>query len=160
MIEIPVHHPDEIGEIFDEVSYSKGASIIRMLADHLGEKDFRDGLRHYLKKHSYSNTVTEDLWHSFEKVSGKPVAKMMKNWTGKPGYPVVKLKVESEKLKVSQERFFASPISAKKVNDKTKWEIPINFKKNKVNFGETGFFRTAYSKEMLASLRLPVAQKA
>ena len=44
-IEIEVHHPDEIGEIFDEVSYSKGASIIRMLADYLGEEDFRNGLR-------------------------------------------------------------------------------------------------------------------
>ena len=53
-IEIEVHHPDEIGEIFDEVSYSKGASIIRMLADYLGEKDFRDGLRYYLKKHPKS----------------------------------------------------------------------------------------------------------
>ena len=52
-IEVVVHHPNEIGEIFDEISYSKGASIIRMLASHLGEKDFRDGLRYYLKKHSY-----------------------------------------------------------------------------------------------------------
>src|SRR3989338_2086054 len=60
-IEIPVHHPDEIGEIFDEVSYSKGASIIRMLADYIGEKNFRDGLRYYLKKHSYKNTETAHL---------------------------------------------------------------------------------------------------
>ncbi|MFN4181171.1 MAG: M1 family metallopeptidase, partial [Candidatus Paceibacteria bacterium] len=40
-IEIPVHHPDEIGEIFDAVSYSKGASVIRMLAQYLGEEKFR-----------------------------------------------------------------------------------------------------------------------
>jgi puromycin-sensitive aminopeptidase len=80
-IEIPVHHPSEIAEIFDEVSYSKGASVIRMLADYLGEKDFRDGLRHYLKKHAYSNTHTTDLWASFEKISKKPVTKIMQNWT-------------------------------------------------------------------------------
>src|SRR3989338_4959221 len=77
-IEIPVHHPDEIGEIFDEVSYAKGASVIRMLASYLGEKDFRAGLHHYLKKHSYKNTETLHLWQAFEKVSGKPVAKMMR----------------------------------------------------------------------------------
>ena len=64
-IEIPVHHPDEIGEIFDEVSYSKGASIIRMLADYLGEKDCRNGLRYYLKKHSYKNTETFHLLQTF-----------------------------------------------------------------------------------------------
>ncbi|OGI95077.1 hypothetical protein A2917_01375 [Candidatus Nomurabacteria bacterium RIFCSPLOWO2_01_FULL_42_17] len=158
-IEIPVHHPDEIGEIFDEVSYSKGASIIRMLADYLGEKDFRDGLRHYLKKHSYKNTETFHLWESFEKISKKPVAKMMHNWTSEPGYPVVKAQMIKGKINFSQSRFFASPISAKKVKGKTKWEIPINFKKNKVNFGEAGFFRTAYSPELLEKLKIPVEKK-
>ena len=158
-IEIPVHHPDEIGEIFDEVSYSKGASIIPMLADYLGEKDFRNGLRYYLKKHSYKNTETLHLWQAFEKVSGKPVAKIMHNWTSKPGYPVVKVEIKNNQLSLSQERFFTSPISAKKVKNKTKWEIPITFKKNKVNFGETGFFRTAYSKELLEKLREPIKNK-
>ena len=164
-IEVAVHHPDEIGEIFDEVSYSKGASIIRMLASHLGEKNFRNGLRHYLKKHSYRNTKTADLWHSFEKVSlghsrtgeaGQPVAQMMRNWTSKPGYPVVKI---SRNLKLSQERFFASPISKKKTKDKTKWIIPKLFKHNKMNYGETGFFRTVYDKELLERLALPVKNK-
>ena len=158
-IEIPVHHPDEIGEIFDEVSYSKGASIIRMLAGYLGEKDFRDGLRYYLKKHSYKNTETIHLWQAFEKVAKKPVAKMMHNWTSKPGYPVVKAEMKNNKLSLSQSRFFASPISKAKTKDKTKWDIPIIFKKNKVNFGETGFFRTAYSKELLEKLREPIKNK-
>ncbi len=158
-IEVEVHHPDEIGEIFDEVSYSKGASIIRMLADYLGEKNFRNGLRYYLKKHSYKNTETIHLWQAFEKVSGKPVAKIMHNWTSKPGYPVVKASIVKNKLILSQERFFASPISAKKVKSKTKWEIPIIFGENKINLGETGFFRTAYSKELLERLIQPVKNK-
>ncbi len=158
-IEIPVRHPDEIGEIFDEVSYSKGASIIRMLADYLGEKDFRDGLRHYLKKHSYKNTETLHLWQAFEKVSKKPVTKMMHGWTSKPGYPVIKTEMKNGKLSWSQQRFFASPASAKKTKDKTKWEVPITFKNNKVNFGETGFYRVAYSKEMLLNLQTPIENK-
>ncbi|OGI94341.1 hypothetical protein A3A03_03320 [Candidatus Nomurabacteria bacterium RIFCSPLOWO2_01_FULL_40_18] len=161
-IEIPVHHPDEIGEIFDEVSYSKGASIIRMLADYLGEKDFRDGLRYYLKKHSYKNTETIHLWQAFEKVSKKPkgnVTKMMHNWTSKPGYPIVKARMIKGKINFSQSRFFASAISAKKTKDNTKWQIPITFKKNKVNFGEAGFYRTAYSRELLEKLKTPVEKK-
>ncbi|OGI68576.1 hypothetical protein A2738_01710 [Candidatus Nomurabacteria bacterium RIFCSPHIGHO2_01_FULL_42_15] len=166
-IEIPVHHPDEIGEIFDEVSYSKGASVIRMLADYLGEKDFRNGLRYYLKKHSYKNTETVHLWQAFEKISKKPVAQMMHNWTSKPGYPVVHAEMIKGKINFSQKRFFASPISAKKSKDprhsgasKTKWEIPIIFKQNKVNFGEAGFYRTAYSKELLEKLKIPVENKS
>lgn len=158
-IEVEVHHPDEIGEIFDEVSYSKGASVIRMLAEYLGEKDFRNGLRHYLKKHSYKNTETLHLWQAFEKISGKPVARMMHNWTSKPGYPVVKAELKNGKINFSQSRFFSSPVSAKKSNDRTKWEIPIVYKQNKVNFGETGFYRTAYSKELLEKLYQPIKNK-
>jgi len=161
-IEVKVHHPDEIGEIFDEVSYSKGASVIRMLADYLGEKDFRDGLRYYLKKHSYKNTETIHLWQAFEKVSKKPVSKIMHNWTSKSGYPVVKVNLVKNKLSLTQERFFASPISKKKSNDKTKWHIPnLVPSKNfmKLNLGEAGFYRVAYSKDLLDKLREPVLKK-
>ena len=37
-IEIPVGHPDEIDEIFDAISYSKGASVIRMLHNWIGDE--------------------------------------------------------------------------------------------------------------------------
>jgi len=201
-IEVEVHHPSEIGEIFDEVSYSKGASVIRMLAAYLGEKDFRNGLRHYLKKHSYKNTETLHLWQAFEKISGKPVATMMHNWTSKPGYPVVKAGMKNNKLVLSQERFFASPISKRKIKDKTVWHLPLSSSKVqnkstaqkyflsrlsqavelrrsdfspekyatakkvisssaylKLNFGETGFYRIAYSKELLENLVRPVQDK-
>ncbi|OGI85792.1 hypothetical protein A3A01_00660 [Candidatus Nomurabacteria bacterium RIFCSPLOWO2_01_FULL_39_17] len=162
-IEIEVHHPDEIGEIFDEVSYSKGASVIRMLADYIGEKNFRDGLRYYLKKHSYKNTETIHLWQAFEKVSKKPVTKMMHNWTLKPGYPVIKADITENKLYLKQERFFANPLSKIKTKDKTVWQTPISIGSQhswmKINIGETGFYRTAYSKELLNKLYTPVQNK-
>ena len=37
-IEVAVSNPDEIEEIFDDISYAKGASIIRMLAHYIGEE--------------------------------------------------------------------------------------------------------------------------
>lgn len=163
-IEIPVHHPSEIGEIFDEVSYSKGASIIRMLASYLGEKNFRDGLRYYLKKHSYKNTETIHLWQAFQKISRKPVASMMHTWTSKPGYPIVYASIDNKnKLRLIQERFFSSPVSKKKVKDNTTWIIPeknlITKEYIKVNFGEESFYRTAYSSDMLERLKKPVQEK-
>ncbi len=184
-IEIQVYHPDEIGEIFDEISYSKGASVIRMLAGYLGEKDFRNGLRYYLKKHSYKNASTVHLWQAFEKISKKPVRKLMQNWTGKAGYPVVKIVQKPKGLEFKQSRFFSSPISKSQINDKTIWQIPISIRglKNnqdykvllkaekfnslyydtflplKINSGETGFFRTDYPAQMLVALREPIANK-
>lgn len=35
--QVPVGHPSEVDEIFDPISYSKGASVIRMLHDYIGD---------------------------------------------------------------------------------------------------------------------------
>ena len=181
-IEVEVHHPNEIGEIFDEISYSKGSSVIRMLAGYLGEKNFRDGLRYYLKKHSYKNASTVDLWEAFEKISKKPVKKLMQNWTGKGGYPVIKVSEEAAGLNFLQSRFFSSPISKRESAYKTLWSVPVSAttgsktasilldKKSaktgrpkagwvKINAGETGFFRTQYQPQMLAKLYAPIQSK-
>ncbi len=175
-IEVTVNHPDEIGEIFDAVSYSKGASVIRMLANYLGEKDFRDGLRYYLKTHAYKNTKTTDLWQALEKVSKKPVMEIMKNWTLKPGYPLIQVIQKPNSLVLKQSRFFQSRISKINNREKTIWKIPIKVESAlktksflltgqshelsidtsktwvKLNTGETSFFRTDYPAQLLKSL--------
>lgn len=170
-IEIAVHHPREISEIFDAISYSKGASVIRMLAEYLGEKAFRKGLTHYLKKHRYSNAETADLWRALEHASGKPVRKMMKNWTEKPGYPLVQVSQNSNTITLEQKRF----LSGSERGDNTLWNMPLRIltgkktqqlfltsKKTKVptqstvfikaNLGETSFARIRYSRENLDAL--------
>lgn len=175
-IEVEVHHPNEIGEIFDQVSYQKGASVIRMLAEYLGEKHFREGLRYYLTKYSYGNAKTSDLWAAFEKVSKKPVKKMMAIWTGKPGYPLIFAEAKNGKLSLSQKRYFSSVTSAKKSKDKTVWPVPLAVATNegekglslmttktlvstmpktawmKMNAHEGSLYRTAYDKNLMALL--------
>ncbi len=182
-IEVDVHHPDEIGEVFDTVSYSKGASIIRMLAEYLGEKDFRDGLRYYLKKHSYSNTSTAHLWSAFEKTSGKPVGAIMKYWTKKPGYPLVTLSDRNGSFVLKQERFFSSSLSRARSREKTTWPIPVILKTAngttrrilaekktvtlpekfgmpiKLNSGESGFFVTQYPKSFIPIIKKSLREK-
>lgn len=37
-IEIPVGHPSEVDEIFDDISYNKGASVIRLLHKYIGDE--------------------------------------------------------------------------------------------------------------------------
>lgn len=179
-IEVPVHHPDEINEIFDMVSYAKGSAVIRQLAGYLGHDIFRDGLRHYLKKHSYKNTNTVDLWDSFEKISKKPVKKIMQVWTQKTGYPLVTI-VHGKKGHIAkQERFFSSRISAKSNKENTLWQIPFQYESNnevlktlmtkksspligsfigKVNKNEGSFIRTRYDKTTLKRLQEEVRTK-
>jgi puromycin-sensitive aminopeptidase len=126
-IEVPVRNPKEIGEIFDAISYSKGASVIRMLENYLGEKVFQQGLSRYLSEHSYGNTRTEDLWAALSQVSGKNVAEIMDTWTKQPGYPVVKacevLKDGERALQLSQKRFLYDGENRK--GEQTLWNIPM-----------------------------------
>jgi puromycin-sensitive aminopeptidase len=180
-IEVDVHDPNEIGEIFDAVSYSKGATVIRMLAEYIGDKDFKDGLSYYLKKHSYSNASTIHLWDAFEKVSKKPVKKMMAVWTGKSGYPFLTAQIKDTKLSLSQKRFFGSATSSKKTKDTTVWPVPISVvtpkgeqvislmtsKRTtislpkapwfKLNAHEGSLYRVCYSKEILEQLQGPIS---
>ena len=108
-IEQAVKNPAEVSQLFDAISYSKGASVIRMLENFLGEESFRKGLNRYLSSHMYDNARTEDLWSALETESGQPVTAIMDSWVKQMGYPV--LQVESDRtggqttLSVTQERF-------------------------------------------------------
>jgi len=61
-IQVPVDDPRSLDEIFDAISYAKGASVIHMMHHYLGAEAFRAGLHTYLERHKYGNTVTHDLW--------------------------------------------------------------------------------------------------
>lgn len=127
-IEVPVGHPSEIDEIFDDISYHKGASVIRMLHAYIGDDDFRKGMNLYLKRHSYANAETEDLWAALEEASNKAVRKVMSSWTKRQGFPVVKVDYRQEGLNrilsLSQERFLADGSVDK--NADNSWLIPIS----------------------------------
>lgn len=126
-IEVPVGHPSEIDEIFDEISYNKGASVIRMLHSWIGDHDFRKGMNLYLKRHSYANAETEDLWAALEEASNKPVRAVMTTWTKQQGFPVLKVDQRQEGndrvLTLSQSRFLADGSTD---TDDSMWMIPIS----------------------------------
>ena len=128
-IEATVKTPAEVEELFDAISYSKGASIIRMLEHYLSPEIFRAGLQKYLTAHQYSNARTADLWDSMEEESGKPVKSLMDTWTGQMGYPVLNVVSKSDEqglhLQFSQARFLFSHL-IEPDHDKSFWKLPIS----------------------------------
>ncbi|MBN3325510.1 ERAP1 aminopeptidase, partial [Atractosteus spatula] len=65
-ISLPVKNSQQIRQMFDIVSYCKGASILRMIQSYLNETVFTAGIRAYLKQHSYSNAQQDDLWSALD----------------------------------------------------------------------------------------------
>jgi aminopeptidase N len=80
-IQQPVTTEAEANSAFDDITYQKGQSFIRMLESFLGEDTFRDGIRRYLAAHQYSNSTTADLWSALSDASGKPVNEIAAGWT-------------------------------------------------------------------------------
>lgn len=120
-VEVDVQTSDEISEIFDTISYAKGASIIRMCSEVLGFETFMKGLKIYLNNHRYGNATTEMLWESLSEASGSiNISSLMASWTTSVGYPVVILPEDGDNLVTP--RYLASGPGNDKENA---WKIPV-----------------------------------
>jgi len=123
-IQQPIKTEAEANSAFDDITYRKGMSFIRMIESFLGEDVFRDGIRKYIAAHKLSNTTTADLWNALAEASGKPVAEIAAAWTEQPGFPVVKVARDaSGKITLTQERFTVHFDKASALE----WKIPLTY---------------------------------
>jgi aminopeptidase N len=120
-IQQPVKTETEADSAFDEITYQKGQSFLRMLETYLGEEDFRSGIRAYITAHKFSNSTTADLWNALAKSSQKPVGEIARSWTEQPGFPLVSVTSKETTLIATQERFTVHQKSAPQFE----WKIPI-----------------------------------
>ena len=123
-IQQPIATEAEANSAFDDITYKKGQSFLRMLESFLGEDIFRDGIRQYIATHKYSNSTTADLWNALSEASKKPVGEIAAGWTEQPGFPVVKVKrEEGNKVSLTQERFTVNFGNAPLLE----WKIPLTY---------------------------------
>ena len=123
-IQQAIADPAQASQAFDNITYIKGQSVIRMVETYLGEAKFRDGIRRYMAAHKYSNTTTADLWKSLTDASHKPVASVAGSFTTQPGFPLVTADFTSDKqfLTLTQQRFFIDGTPA----GKQLWQVPVS----------------------------------
>ncbi len=121
-VQVEVEHPDDINTLFDgAIVYAKGACLMHMLQNYVGDQAFRNGLQQYFKTHAYKNTEAHDLWNAIAKASGQPVDQLMTTWLSQPGYPVVHATSDGSTITLTQEQFFIGPHQA----SSALWPIPL-----------------------------------
>jgi len=170
-VKVPVASADELGEVADDVTYGKGAAVLRMIDSYLGESTFRKGLSAYLAKHQYANARAEDLWGALAEASQKPVARIMTEWITRPGYPVVHVSWSDGQLTLRQSRFRGDGTPSPGV-----WPIPLTIETPhgkeslvfetaeltralpspeglRINPGRTAFVRVAYDDGLFDQVR-------
>ena len=164
---------------FDDITYLKGLSLVRMLEAYIGEAPFRDGLRDYIAKHAYSNATSADLWAALEAASNKPIADIALGFTRQPGIPLIHVSTKclGDKLTVTlkQNRYVLNdPYAARQF-----WRVPVAVGRPgddrasqmelvddaprtltfegcdrpiKANFGDVGYYRVRYDEDGLKAL--------
>ncbi|KAI5890288.1 uncharacterized protein SCHCODRAFT_02631407 [Schizophyllum commune H4-8] len=185
---IEVECPDagRVYQMFDGLSYSKAASVLRMLSAHVGEDKFLEGVSLYLKDHLFGSSVTEDLWKGISTSTGQDVVAFMTNWVNKIGFPVLTVSEDARGIQVRQDRFIESGPADPEDNE-TIWNVPLAIlsrdvagkptidrlvlgerekayaidtcKPFKLNAGTTGVYHVKYTPERLAQIGQEAAKE-
>ncbi|MCI4335267.1 MAG: M1 family metallopeptidase [Thermoplasmata archaeon] len=165
-IRVEVEKPSELGQIADDVTYGKGASVLRMIEGYVGAEPFRSGVQLYLERHQYGNTQASDLWAAIEERAGRPVERIMRSWIELPGFPIVSASVEDGSLRLNQRRFAYLSGASPGI-----WPLPLTVRIGSerhelllegtelrapvppdalvvLNPGRTGFFRAEYDRTL------------
>jgi aminopeptidase N len=172
-----IHDEAEANTAFDNISYSKGAAVIRMIEDWIGPEMFRDGMRHYMKAHEYSNATSADLWAALGEAAHRDVATVAATFTEQPGVPLVHVARScaggDAHVTLTQDRFAIHDPHPKPLT----WTIPVTLGAPgtaaqrvllagtpvrvklssceapiKANLGENGYYRTQYDDASLHAL--------
>ncbi len=163
---------------FDNITYLKGAAVIRMLEAYQGEAPFRDGVRRYMRDHAYGNTVTDDLWRELDAGAARPITDIAHDFTLQAGVPLIaEQSVACEggetRLVLTQDRY---AIDADSTSARV-WRVPVIAKAIGqpataavvsgpaptsiaaagcqpvvLNAGQTAYFRSRYTPQALAAI--------
>jgi aminopeptidase N len=169
---------EQASQAFDDITYQKGESVIRMLEAYVGENAWRSGVRAYMKAHAYGNTVSDDLWSAIEKAARKPITAIAHDFTLQPGVPLIRVgeaacKNGSTSVILTQGEFSRDQPDKKPLG----WRVPViaqtagSGKQGRalvsggkgtltvpgcgalvVNAGQTGYYRTLYAPAQFTAL--------
>ncbi|MEA3066440.1 MAG: hypothetical protein QOJ27_2901 [Sphingomonadales bacterium] len=174
---------EQISQAFDAITYQKGEAVLTMLEDYVGEDAWRSGVQDYIRTHKLGNTQTDDLWQAVEKAAGKPVTAIAHDFTLQPGVPLVRVERSACRGGKSQLSLRQSEFSRDRQDQPAKaWRVPViaasvggaevrtlvsgggaalavpGCGPVVVNSGQTGYYRTLYSQDLLDRLTASFAR--
>ncbi|MBV7535170.1 M1 family metallopeptidase [Duganella sp. sic0402] len=168
---------EQASQAFDSITYSKGEAVIRMLESYVGEDAWRSGVRSYMARHAYGNTVSDDLWREIEKAARKPITAIAHDFTLQPGVPLIRVadavcKNGKTTVQLTQGEFsldqenkkplsWRVPVIAQTIGGTTVRALVSGGKASMtlpgcgavlVNAGQSGYYRTLYSPKAFSTL--------
>jgi aminopeptidase N len=142
---LPLNHyvesPEQIRFKFDVATYYKGAVILRMLKDSIGEEVFVQGVKYYLDEMQFQSATPEDLFNNLQKAideanpgNSVKINEFMQSYTNLPGIPVVTVSRSENGLLLTQssvgsnsDELFGIPISFTTASDSNFDDVVAEF---------------------------------
>jgi alanyl aminopeptidase len=90
----PLETPDDIFNVFDEITYYKGASVLGMLESYLGSSTFRRGVHQYLKSRALGNATSTDFVKAMSESAGTDLAPALASFLDQSGAPELEARLE------------------------------------------------------------------
>ncbi|MGO8969693.1 MAG: M1 family aminopeptidase [Myxococcaceae bacterium] len=123
----PIESYDDIANAFDEITYQKGAAVIRMFETYLGDEKFRAGVKHYLRTHAYGTATAEDFLAAISQATGDDIAPAFETFLDQSGVPELSVQLSCPKgatpeLQLSQERLL--PVGTTAAGERS-WQLPV-----------------------------------
>ncbi len=119
-----VETPAEIETLFDQIAYGKTSAVLRMAESYIGPELFRNGIRAYLTRYSWSNASAEDFWNTMTATTKEPLDRIFSSFVLQAGAPLVSVDTKcadgTTQVKLSQKRFLIDNSTSKEV-----WTVPV-----------------------------------
>jgi aminopeptidase N len=111
-------------DMFSSITYQKGARVLHLLRNEMGDIAFFESLKNYLQRYSFQNADIEDLKKEFERTTGRDYTAFFKQWFYQGGHPKLNIRYS----------FIDSPqmvkVTVEQVQDKELgvFSFPLDFK--------------------------------
>ncbi|HTL35266.1 MAG TPA: M1 family aminopeptidase [Kofleriaceae bacterium] len=123
----PIMTADDIANVFDWITYLKGATVLNMFEAYVGPEKFQRGVRDYISSRAMGNATSTDFIASISKAAGVDVSAGFSSFLDQPGAPEIELAVTCGKGKprvdFAQQRY-VGPGSPDPAPGKP-WTVPV-----------------------------------
>jgi alanyl aminopeptidase len=121
----PIESSDDILNAFDDITYGKGAGVLRMFERWIGEERFKLGFREYLAAHRFGSATADDFVSALSRAAERDAATPFRSFLDQAGLPTIDVRREcradAATLTFSQRRF--APIGS--TAETREWDIPV-----------------------------------
>ncbi|MFN0169211.1 MAG: M1 family metallopeptidase, partial [Bryobacteraceae bacterium] len=122
----PIGSPADIALAFNGITYLKGAALLRMFENWLGEETFRRGVQAYIARYAWKNATTQDLLFALSKSAGRDVSAAFSSFLDEGGIPLLTANVrcggKRPMLELGVEQFL--PVGSAG-SGKGRWRLPV-----------------------------------